>query len=114
MRRSFKPEPMNQYVVAALVASCLLVGCKRRKNTVDAAPPPPDLTVAADPAGAADLDPAIRAAVQKYVATKRSAPRSWIDLTVEQGYLSTIPQGTDGRPLDFEKTMARLGIKVEK
>lgn len=105
---------MKLCIIAVLVTSSMVAGCKRRESTVEAAPPPPDLTVPADPAAAADLDPAIRAAVQKYVATKRASPRSWIDLTVEQGYLADIPRGADGKPLDFERTMARLGFRVEK
>ncbi len=55
----------------------------------------------------------IRVAVLKYVSNKRVAPRSWVDLTVEQGYLPSIPMGKDNKPLDFEATMAKLGVKLD-
>jgi hypothetical protein len=62
--------------------------------------------------GGSEIDPAIKAAIQKYVANKKTSPRSWIDLTSERGYLDDIPKGKDGQPLDFDKVMAKLNIKT--
>jgi len=78
----------------------------------DGAPPPPAADSAPAAANPAEVDPAIKEAIKKYVEKKHISPRSWIDLTVEQGYLQGIPMGKDGKPLDFEKTMAKLGIPV--
>jgi hypothetical protein len=78
-----------------------------------AAQPPPPGSTGDTPTDASmpDVDPATRAAIQKYIANKGAPPRSWVDLTSEKGYLEKIPVGKDGKPVSFDKVMAKLNIK---
>ena len=121
---------MINRTLLALVAAGLLGGCGKKqeehsKSVLIAPPPPSAPSTAAPPATPASepteastanpgddgVDPAIAAAIKKYVSKKGAPPRSWIDLTVEQGYLPGIPNGKDGKPMDFDNTLVRLKIK---
>jgi hypothetical protein len=125
---------MKRLLPATLLASVLVVGCGKKESTAPAptAAKPPAVSVSdagagdavppsapdaqAAPAGDAsgpEIDPAVKAAIQKYISKKGAPPRSWIDLTVEQGYLDRIPTGKNGQPLDFEKAMAKLKIQQQ-
>jgi hypothetical protein len=136
--RGRKNTNMIKRFSVALVAIAVLSGCSKKSqetpppaakqpsssvadmlNTPAPAPAAPDSPTSPDPAAAIPPDPggpdvpaAVKAAVQKYVTNKKTSPRSWVDLTVEPGYLPSIPTGKDGKQLDFEKTMTKLHIKL--
>jgi predicted small lipoprotein YifL len=73
---------------------------------------PQDANAAAAPAPApvdADppVDPGLRAALVKYFTDQMHPAESWQDL-LSGRYISRIPTGADGKPLDWKKVMAAM------
>jgi len=112
---SKKPQETTQTPAAKQPSSSVadMLGKSESPTVAPDSSAPPDVASTSPPdPGGPDVPAAIKAAVKKYVANKKVSPRSWIDLTVEPGYLASIPTGKDGQPLDFEKTMAKLHIAI--
>ncbi|MBI3875952.1 MAG: hypothetical protein HY300_08345 [Verrucomicrobia bacterium] len=64
-------------------------------------------TPAPPPDAVPGVDPKLRAALAKYFNDNQHPAESWQDL-LSGRYLTKIPTGPDGKPLDWKKAMAEL------
>jgi hypothetical protein len=85
----------------------------------NAPPPPPtpaagqdgaEAATAAAPANPAgdEVDPNLRAILVKFYNEQLHPAQSWDELMIGK-YITKIPHGPDGKPLDWNKTMAAMG-----
>jgi len=82
----------------------------------NAAPPPPapspDTTAAPVAAAPVDqsipVDPGLQAALAKFFNDNARPAQNWKEL-LDGRYITRIPQGADGKPLDWDKTMQEIG-----
>jgi hypothetical protein len=121
--------------IACLLAALALAGGCRKKpepapapppapaavslaESTDAAPPPPPPPTSAEPVAAAEtpaavpkeyqLEANIQKILMKFYADKQRPAMTWDDL-VGGKYIPAVPRGPDGKPLDWDKTMQRIG-----
>ena len=115
--------------LALLLTVPLINGCRKRKTIETAAPAAPRASEAAptatvQPVGAAaegavgrgaepppvsyHVDASVRQALSKFYNTHERPAMTWEEL-VRGKYIPAVPLGPDGKPLDWNTTMQRIG-----
>jgi hypothetical protein len=126
----------NSFLLSTLLVVLAVSGCKKAADqpapdaapapkaasvSIDgadpSAPPPPpapaqenaDPNAAPPPNPAGDeIDPNLRAILIKFYNEQLHPAQSWDELMAGK-YITKVPRGPDGKPLDWNKTMAAMG-----
>ncbi|MSU26520.1 MAG: hypothetical protein CK546_00825 [Pedosphaera sp.] len=99
--------------LSLLVAVLLVEGCRRKKPEPLA--PAPDAPAASSPAPVVtyQVDASLQQVLVKFYNDNTRPAMSWEDL-VGGKYIPAIPLGPDGKPLDWNTTMQRIGKAAKR